>query len=356
MAASLGHRERVLRSLERKDIDRVPVYFRAEPPVRERLKRELELRSERELAAHFGSDSVQLLVKYHQERFRQSADPRYFYDMFGNKYQRVYCGEQSIEAVVEPVLQGAQTPADLGRVAWPEPGLIDMKVSRSEAREARESGLAVYGGVWASIFTQSRAMLGEEDYLTALIANPELISALVERLTDCYLELDRAYLDSCAPYLDVLVLSSDFGTQDSLFISPQMFRYFFKPNLKRLAALGKSYGLKVFYHTCGAVVPLIPDLIDCGIEILDPIQVSAAGMSPESLARSFKGWIAFHGGISTQTTLPKARPEEVREEVRRTISALGPLGYIVCPDQDLMGDIPTANIEALYKAAREYKL
>jgi len=111
----------------------MPVYFRAEPPVRERLKKELELKSERELAAHFGSDSVQLLVKYHQERFRQSAHPRYFYDMFGNKYQRVYCGEQSIEAVVEPVLQGAESPADLGRVAWPEPGLVDMKVATDAA-------------------------------------------------------------------------------------------------------------------------------------------------------------------------------------------------------------------------------
>ena len=356
MAAGLGHRERVLRSLERRDIDRVPVYFRAEPPVRERLKKELSLKSERELAAHFGSDSVQLPVRYYHERFRRSADPRYFFDMFGNKYQRAFCGEQAIEAVVEPVLQGAESPADLERVVWPEAGLIDMKLSKLEAREARESGLAVYGGVWASIFTQSRAMLGEEDYLMALLVNPGLISALVERLTDCYLELDRAYLDTCGKYLDVLVLSSDFGTQDSLFISPEMFRAFFKPNLKRLAGLGKSYGLKVFYHTCGAVVPLIPDLIDCGIDILDPVQVSAAGMSPENLARSFKGRIAFHGGISTQTTLPKARPEEVREEVRRTISTLGPLGYIVCPDQDLMGDIPTVNIEALYQAAREYKL
>ncbi len=152
--------------------------------------------------------------------------------------------------------------------------------------------------------------------------------------------------------LDVYYFGSDFGTQASMFLSPSSFRAIFAPSLARIAAQAKGYGLKVMFHTCGAVAPIIDDLIACGIDVLDPVQASAAGMSPATLAR-FKGRIAFHGGISTQTLLPYASPEEVYETTRETIAALGPLGYIVAPDQELIGDVPAANIDAMARAARE---
>jgi uroporphyrinogen decarboxylase len=106
------------------------------------------------------------------------------------------------------------------------------------------------------------------------------------------------------------------------------------------------------FHTCGAVSEIIPDLIECGIDVLDPVQASAAGMAPESLAARFRGRIAFHGGISTQTLLPHGTPGAVRAEVRRTIAALGPTGYICGPDQWMMADIPVENMMAMYEAVR----
>ncbi|HUU53570.1 MAG TPA: uroporphyrinogen decarboxylase family protein, partial [Armatimonadota bacterium] len=149
---------------------------------------------------------------------------------------------------------------------------------------------------------------------------------------------------------------SDFGTQRSLFISPEAFRQFFLPHLARLTEHARGFGLKVMYHTCGAVADLIPDFIACGIGVLDPVQVSAAAMAPETLAARFRGRIAFHGGISTQTLLPRATPAEVRSVTTETIRALGPTGYIAGPDQWLLPDTPIENMLAMYEAVRDYKV
>jgi len=356
MPSELGHRERFIRSLEGADIDRPPCFFRAEAPVLRRLRDELGLESSLELARHFGTDALHVGPVWRRELFRQDSAADHFYDMFGNRYRRVEYAGISSETVVEPVLAGAMGPEALDKVRWPDPGILDLEESRRKAAEAHASGLAVYGGVWASIFTHSRAILGEEDYLAALLTAPELIAALVERITVCFLELNRAYLDSCAKYLDVYYFGSDFGTQSALFISPEMFRTFYKPHLASLAQQAHSYGLRVMYHTCGSVHAIIGDLIECGIDILDPVQVSASGMSAEELAARFRGRIAFHGGISTQGVLPQGSPEQVREAVRQTVYTLGPGNYIVAPDQDLMADVPTANIEVLYGAVREMRL
>ena len=356
MASSLGHRERILRTIEGRDIDRVPCFFRAEPVVKQRLEKEFNLKSDLELISHFDTDAIHIHVSYKKECSTQPDENGSYYDMFGNKIRSVTYNDITTEKVVEPVLANVTGVDEIDRIGWPDVSYIDLEQSLSQAAEARSTGLAVYGGVWASIFTHSRAMVGEEKYLVSLVENPELIRRLVARITDCFLELNQAYLSKCSKYLDIYYLGSDFGTQDSMFISREMFREFFKPHLKKLCRQAKEFDLPVMYHTCGAVSDIIPDLIECGVDILDPVQVSAAGMSPENLAASFKGKIAFHGGISIQKTLPFAAAEEVRREVIHTIETLGPLRLIVAPDQELIGDIPTRNIEMMYQTVRDYKI
>ncbi|MEA2062694.1 MAG: uroporphyrinogen decarboxylase family protein [Gemmatimonadota bacterium] len=351
-----GHRERVLRTIRGRDIDRIPFFFRAEPPVKKRLKREFNLKTDMDLISYFDADAIHIGVSYRKECLRQSDEERTFYDIFGNKIRSVQYGDILTDTVVDPVLADVAEVDHIDRIKWPDSSFIDFYESKKQARAAHETGLAVYGGVWASIFTHSRAMMGEENYLVSLVSNPDLISRLVERITDCFLELNEAYLSECSRYIDIYYFGSDFGTQNSLFISREMFCEFFKPHLKRLTAHAKGFGLPVMFHTCGAVSEIIPDLIECGVDILDPVQVSAADMAPENLARKFKEKIAFHGGISTQTTLPNESPEVVREEVIRTISALGPLRYIVAPDQEMIGDIPTENIEVMFETIRKHKI
>ncbi|HLA40374.1 MAG TPA: uroporphyrinogen decarboxylase family protein [Candidatus Glassbacteria bacterium] len=356
MSVELSGRERLLAAVEQRKIDRPPLFFRADPIRADSLCRQLGLASHADLPKHFGSDALHVEPVFRQDATRPGESEDIFYDIFGNRWRKITSGDSFTNKVEAPALAGAENESDLDRITWPNAEILDETACVERARQAAESGLAVYGGVWASIFTGSRYLLGEEDYLSALVANPSLISALVARLTDCYLGLNRAYFDLCAQHIDIFYFGSDFGIQGGLFISPAMFRTFYKPHLARLAAQAKSYGLKVMYHTCGAVSEIIEDLIDCGIDILDPVQVSAAGMAPEELGRRFKGRICFHGGISTQTLLPVATPEKVYAVTRATIEQLGPGGYIVAPDQDMIGDVPLENIEAMLRAVREFRM
>lgn len=355
MTTQLSSRERILRAVARRsDIDRVPLIFRAEPLLMRHLRKELQLENDLAVSRHFGADSVQVGVAFRADARRGVDERGMFTDLFGNRFQSVKEGELESYAVVEPVLAGATSVDDLRRVRWPGANVLDLEQGVAKAREARETGLAVYGGIWASIFTTSRNLMGEEDFLLATIDNPELVAAVIDRLTQSYVEMNRVYLEATRGLIDVYYFGSDLGTQRSMFMSPEMCRQFVIPAIGRIARQAKEFGLPVMYHTCGAVAGIVQDLIGCGVDVLDPVQVNALGMEPERLARDFRGRIAFHGGISTQTTLPNGSPEEVTQVVRETICTLGPEGLIIGPDQEMIGRVPVANLEAMCRAVREF--
>ena len=310
MRAALGHRDRVMRSIEHGDVDRVACYFAAEEETQAMLHARLGLTGVVEATRFFDADTIRATV---------------------------YCA----------ILEG---------LAWPSRERVDLAGAAARARDARATGLGVLSGAWATIFTGTRRSMGEAEYLLAMADQPELIAEIVRRAADGFLDINEALFSRCADCIDVFYFGSDFGTQRSLFISPEASRRFFLPHLARLAEHARGFGLKVMFHTCGAVADLIPDLIACGIDALDPVQVSAAAMAPETLAARFRERIAFHGGISTQTLLPRATPAEVRAATTATIRALGPSGYIAGPDQWLLPDTPIENMVAMYEAVRDYKV
>jgi uroporphyrinogen decarboxylase len=321
MPAALGHRERVLRSIEHRDIDRVACYFAAEEETQAMLQARLGLRDAQEATRFFDADTIQVTV---------------------------YCALPDLSAV--------QCIEDLAGLPWPSRERVDLAAEVARVREARATGLAVMGGAWATIFTGARRSMGEARYLLAMVDEPELIAEITRRAAEGFLDINEALFSECADCLDVFYFGTDFGTQRSLFIGPEAVRRFFLAHLARLAEHARGFGLKVMFHTCGAVADLIPEFVTCGIDVLDPVQVAAAAMAPEMLSARFGGRIAFHGGISTQTLLPRATPDEVREATAETIRALGPTGYIAGPDQWLMSDIPIENMVAMYEAIRSYEV
>jgi len=321
MRAALGHRDRVMRSIEHRDVDRVACYFAAEEETQAMLHARLGLRDALEATRFFDADTFQATV---------------------------YCAI--------PDLSRVERIEELDGLVWPSRDQVDLAGAVARVREARATGLAVLSGAWATIFTGTRRSMGEAKYLLAMADQPELIAEIVRRAANGFLDINEALFSQCADSIDVFYFGSDFGTQRSLFISPEAFRQFFLPHLARLTEHARGFGLKVMYHTCGAVADLIPDFIACGIDVLDPVQVSAASMAPEALAARFRGRIAFHGGISTQTLLPRATPAEVRSVTTETIRALGPTGYIAGPDQWLLPDTPIENMLAMYEAVRDYKV
>ena len=146
----------------------------------------------------------------------------------------------------------------------------------------------------------------------------------------------------------------DYGTQNGLLIAPDAIQKFFMPSLKRHYELAARHGVGGYHHCCGAIFEIIPMMIDAGVQVLNPIQTSAKGMSPVELKKEFGKDLCFHGCIDTQETLVTGTPDDVRAEVRSRIDALGPAGYILGPSHVLQADVSPANIVALFEEARSY--
>jgi uroporphyrinogen decarboxylase len=166
---------------------------------------------------------------------------------------------------------------------------------------------------------------------------------------DFEVEVTRRFLEACDGLLDIAYFGNDFGTQRGLFISPAHWERFFRQPLKRFFDVSHEHGCKVMKHSCGAVRAIIPSLIADGVDILDPVQVRAAGMGLPELVRDFGDRLAFHGGVDTQRTLPFGTPADVRAEVRSYLDLTRDRGgYILTSSQNFIADIPDANILAMY--------
>ncbi len=184
--------------------------------------------------------------------------------------------------------------------------------------------------------------------------NPEGCHRLFDNMNKFLLEHYEKALIAGDGMIDILRIHDDYGTQVSMLFSVDMWKEYFMENLKNLVDLAHSYGAKLMQHSCGAIRPLIPFFIECGVDMLDPIQ-KVNGMEPESLKSNFGKGITFHGGIDTQWLLPNGSPEEVKKECRQYIETLSDSGgYIFTGSQHLQSDVPIDNILAMYEAAKEY--
>ncbi len=173
-------------------------------------------------------------------------------------------------------------------------------------------------------------------------------------MTDMYLELNEKCFSQLKGKIDVWYFGNDFGSQDGLLLGPDMWHEFFFESIKKLTELAHSHGLKVMMHSCGGIFEIIPSLIEAGIEILDPIQITARGMESKLLVEKFGGMIVFHGGIDTQQILPYGTVNEVKAHSKKVASELNQKGgYIFCGSQILGPDIPVENIVAMYSTVND---
>jgi len=182
-------------------------------------------------------------------------------------------------------------------------------------------------------------------------------------LLDAIAEVKMKYWERALALVgkNVMMVSEadDLASQNCALISPQLYRKLIKPRHTKLFSFIKKHAavdVKIFYHSCGAVAPLLPDLIEAGIDILNPVQVSAAGMDTKELKRQFGKDLTFYGGgVDTQRILPRGTPAEVRDEVRRRIDDLAPGGgFIFNTVHNIQADVPPENIVAMWEAVREY--
>lgn len=254
-----------------------------------------------------------------------------------------------------------RTIADIERHSWPVPSRAwNMEALHGRARHLFESTdfAVVAKGVLdgAGIFERCCYLRGYDDFLVDMCVDVDLARLLIDRVTEVEMALWSLYLDAVGPFVHVVQRASDLGTQSSLMISPDLYRTFIKPAEKKVFDLirRKAPGARVWFHSCGAVRPLIGDFIELGVEILNPVQPLAAGMESAGLKRDYGSSLSFHGGIDLQKAMVGTF-EDVRAEVRRRVSAMGPGGgYILSPANHLQKDTPPENVLELYRFAAEY--
>lgn len=196
-----------------------------------------------------------------------------------------------------------------------------------------------------------------DEWYLATLAYPEYISKVFERQCEIALKNIELLAGSVGHLIQVVFVSgTDFGTQNGLFIAPETYRELYKPYQKAINdKIHELTGWKIFIHSCGAIFQLIPDLIDAGFDILNPVQISAKGMNVTDLKKEFGDDIVFWGGgIDTQRTLPFGKPEEVYREVRKNIDILGPGGgFVFTSVHNIQSNVPVENILAMFRALND---
>jgi len=207
----------------------------------------------------------------------------------------------------------------------------------------------------ASVLQHPMLLGGMDKILTDMALAPELACAVFDKFTDFYAAYYDKMLIAAQGRIDLFRIGDDIGTQRGPLISPAMFREFIAPRLKLLADLAHSHNTKAMFHSCGGITAFIDELIEIGVDILDPIQVRAADMDPGHIKGEYGSRICLHGSIDTQYVLPQGSPHQVAENVRQMIDILGPGGgFILAPCHVLQTDVPTENVRAMYKTGYEY--
>ncbi|MGB5066966.1 MAG: uroporphyrinogen decarboxylase family protein [Albidovulum sp.] len=250
------------------------------------------------------------------------------------------------------------TLADLETFVWPDPAdNYDFKALREPTKKLFDEGKYALVGCLGSpgnIFEQAWYLRGLQEYMTDLVIDKDFAHALMRKVLDVRKRNVALYLAEVGEYIDVIQLADDLAGQDNLLISPKTYREIVKPYQLELCQYVKGLTkAKIYYHSCGSITPLVDELIDNGVEILNPVQVSAANMDTQMLKQRFGKNLSFWGAIDTYGVLPNGTTDDVVAEVRKRINDLGTGGgYVMAPVHNICADVPPKNIIAMYKASR----
>jgi uroporphyrinogen decarboxylase len=251
-------------------------------------------------------------------------------------------------------LADAMTIDDLEAYAWPRADWFDFGDLAQRLRPLHQRQATQCG--YMAPFTFHIYLRGLENALTDPLLEPEFTRRLLGHLCDFFYDFHRRMFQAGEGLIDMAQVTDDYGMQTGPMMSLETFRRFYKPHLKRFCDLTHEFGAKVFHHDDGAMRAFLPDLLDIGIDLLNPIQWRCPGMDMEGLKRDFGHRLVFHGGIDNQRTLPFGSPADVRAEVRRAIDTLAcdRTRYVLAPCHNIQANTSVENIVALYDEAYHY--
>ena len=372
--SQMTHRERVLAALEHKAPDKVPL------DLGSTRNSSIVVEGYERLKSHFGLQAENVLTSRMMrvvdvdERILQALDidtrglfPATTPDQILSDER--YRDEWGVERI-RPAgslyydlrtypLGGEITLSDIARYPWPDPHApIRRRGLRERVRQIREqTGCAVVLNLPSGFVHTSQYLRGFEDWFLDFARDRRLLGALFDAVLEVSLAICKELLEEVGAEVDIVLASDDLGAQQGLMISPEAYRELIKPRHKKYIQLmhDMSPG-KVLFHTCGSVVDILGDLVEIGVEALNPVQVSARGMNPAELKRAWGDKLAFWGAVDTHHVLSRGSVAEVRAEVAQRIEELGrDGGYILGAVHNIQPDVPTENVLAMYGYAREYR-
>jgi uroporphyrinogen decarboxylase len=400
----MNSRERVLTALNHEEPDKIPVDFGGfrssgiQAIAYNKLKKHLGITKnpaklydlmqqlaepELEVLERFGADVVQLHMLKPSfdikiDRWKESVlpdgsptlVPEDFNPIKKDDGTWVLLDEEGEEAIkmpsdglyfegIRPPFRNAETEKDIDDFNWGVMGDEDVEFLKKQGKFYRENtDYAVLGCFGGNIFENGHVMWGYENFMLQLAMNPELVRYFLEKLTENHIDNLKKYLPAVEGNIDVIAVGDDLGTQSGLQISSKMYREMIKPYHARVYQfIRENSSARLFLHSCGAIDELLPDLIEIGVEIINPVQISAAGMEPEKLKRKYgKNLTFWGGGCETQNILPNGTIDDIRRNVRELVSIFKPGGgFVFTQVHNILANIPPEKIVAVYDTASEIR-
>lgn len=364
-------KKRVLDAVHHREPDRVPCDYWGTPEVDRKLMDHFKVDSLDAVRRCLGVDLSYIYASgiiYEDPGGLFGPTPRYigskravwedgsFEDLWGvnRKWVKVSSGNVYREVVKNPLRDFTAVEEIETYDKWPKADDFDYSGLREECEKRKEVAI-VLGGMpgCATIFIQCWYLRGLDQILMDLILAPKVAHAIIEKIAEFQIAYHERVLERIGDLVDILMLADDYGTQSGLMMSRDHFRVFFKKPTQALISLGKKYNLKIMLHCDGNIRELIPEFIEMGIDVLNPIQNVGPGMAPNELKKEFGKDLCFHGGIDTQEALPRLSAEELARDVREKIETLGRGGgYILSPTHMVQLDVPLENILNMYQVPR----
>ena len=350
---ALTPRERILATIERKPTDCTPVDLWVAPEVLNSLREHTGHSDELAVYHQLGLDKIAWVFPGDGSgRFDPNAGNGK--TMWGVPIRMMQAGHATYQEFGTPPLGDYDDIAQLDDYAlWPDAARFDYAGARQWAQQARSFQFATIGP-WISHFEIYCQMRGLENALMDIAADPDFLDAALDRIDAIQSAMLERFLGEMGDLIDIVFISDDMGTQESLLISPVSWERHFRGRLKNWCDLIHRHGKKVLYHTDGAVRPLLAGIINCGIDILNPIQHICPGMERAALQRDFGEQVIFHGGVDNQKVLPFGNADDVRRETRACIDTLGrDGGFICCSCHNVQAGTPVENILAMIDEVKQ---
>ncbi|MDP6788826.1 MAG: uroporphyrinogen decarboxylase family protein [Rhodospirillales bacterium] len=376
-----AHRDRVLAALNHEEPDRVPMdlggaeFTSITYPAYENLKRHLGLSHEtrimsvihsvvhpdEDVLGRFDIDTRCLLPGDYEGGVQKWVDENCYIDIFGVTWKRSVGTDDIHFLHVDGPFTDIEPDIDaIENFEWPDPdnpGLVKGLGERiAEIKALGDYAICLYlpGGV----IHRGYAMRGFETFLKDLYKNPEFVGRMMEKLADYWVGVAEKVIEAAGPEnIDVVYFGEDLGTQNGAMFDPQaIYARYLKPHHRRMVETVKAdTNAKVCFHCCGAAYFFVDQLIEIGVDALNPVQVTAKNMEPERLKDEFGGRMSFWGGINTQRIMPYGTTDEVRRETRRIIDILGKDGgYILNTVHNIQPEVPPENVVAMYDEGCNY--